>query len=360
MRGAGTSVAVAGPPPDSDGPSRHGAYPGSDEGGALPADDLLDHPDRPRPLLVLAKPSHDAEGREQVERVRRVLTTAAGGAPVEVRAPASDEEYAAAVASAVEPVPRDVVVLGGDGSVHRLLQELHDQRLLPATVGLVPAGTGNDLARSAGIPLEPQDAAPVAATGRPAPRGLLLDDTGGVVVNAVHAGVGAEATASAGEVKGVLGKAAYAVGALRAGLTTRGWHLRVVVDGRTVADGSEPVLMVTLALGSSVGGGTRVAPTARPDDGLAEVVLARGTSAIARTSFARDLRKGRHTRRRDVTVTRGQEVLVEAVGPQDAFHVSVDGDVPPGRIRRRTWRVEPDAWRLRVPTAPPATAPPSP
>lgn len=309
---------------------------------------------------MLAKPSHDAEEREQVDCVRRALTTAAGGAPVEVRAPASDEEYAAAVASVGEPVPRDVVVLGGDGSVHRLLQELHDQQLLPATVGLVPAGTGNDLARSAGIPLDPQDAAPVAATGRAAPRGLLVDDTDGVVVNAVHAGVAAEATAHAGDVKGLLGRAAYVVGALRAGVTSRGWHLRVVVDGRTVADGSEPVLMVTLALGSSVGGGTRVAPAARPDDGLVEVVVARGTSTVTRTSFARDLRKGRHTRRSDVTVTRGREVLVEAVRPKDAFHVSADGDVPPGRIRRRSWRVEPDAWRLRVPTDPPATAPPSP
>lgn len=81
---------------------------------------------------------------------------------------------------------------------------------------------------------------------------------------------------------------------------------------------------------------------------------------MTRTSFARDLRKGRHTRRSDVTVTRGREVLVEAVRPKDAFHVSADGDVPPGRIRRRSWRVEPDAWRLRVPTDPPATAPPSP
>ncbi|MGD8201237.1 diacylglycerol/lipid kinase family protein [Ornithinimicrobium sp. W1679] len=338
------------------GPSR----PRTDEGADLTADDDVTRADHRRPVLVLARPPGDDDEHSRVERVRRLLATAAAPAQVEVRAPGSDEEYAAAVSSLARPGRRDVVVLGGDGSVHRLLQELHDQRLLPATVGLVPTGTGNDLARSAGIPLDPEAAAPLAATGRPDPRGLLVDDTGGVVVNAVHAGVAAEATAHAGEVKGVFGKAAYAVGALRAGLTSRGWHLRIVVDGRTVVDGSAPVLMVTLALGSSVGGGTLVAPAARPDDGLAEVVVALGTSPAARTSFARDLRKGRHTRRSDVTVTRGREVLVEAVGPRDAFHVSADGEVPPGRLRRRTWRVEPDAWRLRVPGSPPAASLPRP
>ncbi|WP_162802798.1 diacylglycerol/lipid kinase family protein [Ornithinimicrobium avium] len=302
----------------------------------------------PRPLLVLARPATDDDGRAALERVRQLLE---GVAPhgVEVRTPGSDQAYADAVASVAEPSPRDVVVLGGDGSVHRLLQELHDQQVTGSTVGLVPAGTGNDLARSVHLPLEAQDSAPVAVHGRPAPRGLLVDDTGGVVVNAVHAGVAAEATVHAGEVKGIFGKAAYAVGALRAGLTSRGWHLRLVVDGRTVVDGSRPVLMVTLALGSSVGGGARVAPDARPDDGLVDVVVARGTSPVARLGFARDLRRGRHTARSDVTVTRGREVLVEAVGPKDAFHLSADGEVSPARISRRSWRVEPGAWRLRVP-----------
>ena len=315
-----------------------------------------DHEDDAGPaarVLVLTKPSPDAAESARHERVCRQLG-ALVPAGVDVRAPGPDPEYAAAVTSLAGPGHRDVVVLGGDGSVHRLLQELHDQQLSGpdgpvGAVGLVPTGTGNDLARSAGIPLDADRAAPFAVTGRPVPRPLLVDDAGGVVVNAVHAGIAAEATAHAGEVKGLLGRAAYAVGALRAGLTSTGWHLRVVVDGRTVADGSRPVLMVTLALGSSVGGGTRVAPGARPDVGLAEVVVAHATSPAARVGFARDLRRGRHTARPDVVVERGREVVVEAVGPRDAFRLSTDGEVSSGRISRRTWRVEPQAWRLRVP-----------
>ncbi|WP_161964968.1 diacylglycerol/lipid kinase family protein [Ornithinimicrobium cerasi] len=300
-----------------------------------------------RPVLVLVNVRAGSAQEEQVGQVCRLLTSRSPSG-TEVRDLATDEEYAEVVATADG---RDVIVVGGDGSVHRLLQELHDQDLLGrcGPVGVVPMGTGNDLARGAGLPLERDRAVVVALTGRPASRGLLVDGDGGVVVNAVHCGVAAEATAPAADVKGLLGRAAYAVGALRAGLTSTGWHLRVVLDGRVVADGSARVLMVSAAVGPSVGGGTPIAPQAVPDDDVVDVVLARGTSPAARLGFARDVRRGRHTRRADVTVASGREVLVEALTAQDAFRVNADGEVSAEPTRSRTWRHAPDAWTLRVP-----------
>lgn len=300
---------------------------------------------RPARTLVLTNPDSGSAEDDLVDRVCRVLEEHAGGG-IEVRSPADDAEYAEVLASAAG---RDVVVVGGDGSVHRLLQEAHDQGLLDrlGPVGVVPLGTGNDLARGARLPLDCGQAARVAVRGAPTRRDLLVDDDGGVVVNAVHAGVAAEATAQEGDVKGVLGKAAYGYGALRAGLTSLGWHLRVVVDGETVVDGTDAVLMVTLALGPWVGGGTPVAPHAQPDDGRAEVMVARGVSARARLGFARDLRKGRHTERPDVTTTSGREIRVEAVGPEDAYRVNSDGDVAQERITARTGRLLDQGWQLR-------------
>lgn len=267
-----------------------------------------------------------------------------------MRDPATDEEYAEAVASAAG---REVVVVGGDGSVHRLLQQMTDQALgeQVAAVGVVPMGTGNDLARHAGVPLDWRQAVEVALAGRPVSRGLLVDDDGQVVINVAHCGVGAEATAHAAEVKGLLGAAAYVWGSVRAGLTSTGWHLRVVVDGETVAGGSERLLLVSVALGSSVGGGTLIAPQARHDDDLVDVLVVRGTSLRARVGFARDLRRGRHTRRDDVTVVRGREITVEAVREDDAFRVNADGEVSPVPVQGRRWRLVENAWRLRVPEA---------
>lgn len=300
-----------------------------------------------RPLLVLV---NRAAGSVEVAQLDEVCRTLEARSPsgIEVRDPAPGAEYAETVATAVG---RDVVVVGGDGSLHQLLQELSDQDLLGqvGAVGLVPMGTGNDLARGTGLPLEPLEAVPVAVGGKVRGRSLLIDGRGEVVANAVHCGVAAEATARAADVKGRLGRAAYVWGALRAGVTSTGWHLRVTVDGTTVVDGSDRVLMVSAVLGSTVGGGTPIVPPSPEDDGLVHVVVACGTSPWARVGFARALRRGRHAERDDVLVVSGREVLVEAVDPRDAFRVNTDGEVSEGRSLTRRWRLQREAWRLRVP-----------
>ena len=301
----------------------------------------------PRPTLVLVNVSAGSAEADLVEQVCRALEVHSPSG-IEVKDAQSDQEYAAAVASAQG---RDVVAVGGDGSVHRLLQELTHQDLLGrvGAVGVVPLGTGNDLARGAGLPLDWQEAAAVAVGGTPVARGLLVDEEGHVVTNVVHCGVAAQATAHAADVKGLLGRMAYIWGAFRAGVTRRGWHLRVVVDGRTVDDGTERVLMVSAAVGPSVGGGTEIAPTADGSDGKVDVVTAHGTSVRARVGFALDLRRGRHTEREDVTVTHGREVVVQAVTWRDAFAINADGDVAEQRLLSRRWELREDAWLLRVP-----------
>ncbi len=140
-------------------------------------------------------------------------------------------------------------------------------------VGLIPMGTGNDLARSLGIPLDPCEAVEVVLRGRERPMDLLVAGDGTIVVNAVHVGVGALAAEEATPLKPLLRRVAYAAGALLAGVRAKGWHLRVRADGRTIADGRRRILMVGVGNGTSIGGGTPLTPQARPDDGLADVVV---------------------------------------------------------------------------------------
>jgi diacylglycerol kinase family enzyme len=163
----------------------------------------------------------------------------------------------------------------------------------------------------------------------------------------VHAGIAAEATSNAEQLKGVLGTAGYAMGALRAGVVAHGWHLRVRVDDEVVTEGDRPVLMVSIAVGRSVGGGTLIAPGASPTNGQAQVMVCTATDPSARASFAWDLQRGRHTAREDVTVLRGRSVRVEAVG-EHPFGVNTDGDLD-GEHWSRLWTVQDNAWVCRVP-----------
>jgi YegS/Rv2252/BmrU family lipid kinase len=241
---------------------------------------------------------------------------------------------------------RTLVVVGGDGSVHTTVAALHDRGELgpDRPLGLVPLGTGNDLARTLGIPLDPAEAARALLTGRPRRLDLIVDDEDGVVVNAVHLGVGAEAAERAGALKDRLGKAAYAVGGVLAGATATGWGLRVEVDGEAVHT-DDDVLMVGVANGRTIGGGSELAPDAQPDDGLLDVIIATSTGPLARLGFGVAMREGEHVEREDVLVVRGRRVTVSG----DPFPLNADGELT-GPVSSRTWTVQPGAWSLLVPS----------
>jgi len=241
------------------------------------------------------------------------------------------------------------VAAGGDGSLHTLIAELHRRQELDASpVGLIPLGTGNDLARTAGVPLRPAAAAhallDALREGGAQPRELLVDDDGGIVINAVHLGIGAEAARTAERWKPRLAMTAYPLGAVAAGLRNAGWRLRVEADGQLLSDVDRRVLMVGLALGRSIGGGSPLAPDARPDDGLVDVVVSAATGPLARVSYAFRLRRGEHVERPDVRHVRARHVTVSG----QPFSFNADGEVG-GPVRRREWTVEPRAWRLLVP-----------
>lgn len=281
---------------------------------------------------------------EQVEQVGRVLAELEGPASSHVRVLERDEDLRDVLRSGVSRV----VVLGGDGSVNRAVAALHRLGLTGVAtgpdLGLVPLGTGNDLARATGIPLDPADAARLVLTGRHQPMDLVTDDAGGVVVNAVHVGVGAEAAQSASRLKPLLGLLAYPLGAVFAGLRSSGWRLRVVVDGQVLADDHRRALMVGIGNGPSIGGGTHLLPGARPDDGLLDVVVSRATGPLARTRFAAALREGTHLDDPEVRSARGRSVTVAG----EPFGVNADGELG-DEVTRRTWTVQPGAWSLLRP-----------
>ncbi|MGW0803483.1 diacylglycerol/lipid kinase family protein [Nonomuraea sp. NPDC002799] len=293
-----------------------------------------------RKLLAIANP---AAGGDDEETRRTVLRTLGAEADVVDRVVEGPADLDRVLAEHPGRVP---VVLGGDGTLHRVVAALLGRDELAARpVGLIPMGTGNDLARALGIPLDPREAALVVLHGAERRLDLLVDDDGGIVLNAVHVGVGAVASQQATALKPVLRRAAYAVGALLAGMRSQGWHSKVRVDGTLVADGRRRVLMVGIGNGSSIGGGTPLAPGARPDDGLADVVVSFAVSPWARAAYGVLLRLGRHRERHDVVSLRARSVVVEG----EPVPANADGELLPP-APHRAWTLRPGAWRVIAPS----------
>jgi diacylglycerol kinase family enzyme len=236
---------------------------------------------------------------------------------------------------------RTLVVAGGDGSLHAAVNALHRVgRLETADVGLIPLGTGNDMARSARIPLDPINAARTVLNGDSHAHDLLMSADKTVAINAVHLGIGAEAVRAGAHAKRLLGPAGYPVGAILAGIRQTGWSLDVVVDGqRQPRDGR--VLMVGISVGRTIGGGTPLAPDAEVDDGSADVTVSSATGPFRRVRFAARLRAGRHPQLRDVATARGRVISVTG----DPVRANVDGEVSKPQSGW-TWTLHPHAWRL--------------
>lgn len=291
------------------------------------------------PLLLITNSDAGSGEDENVERALAVLREAAD---VEVCATSDRGELDGVLH---RRGGRRVVVAGGDGSLHAVVAALHRRHELSGTVlGLIPLGTGNDFARGTEIPLEPEEAARLVVRGDVRPVDLIVDCVGEVVVNNVHIGVGAEASRKAHKWKQRLGRIGYGIGAAMASVNPPFVRLRVEVDGEVVADLAHPILQVSVGNGSTVGGGTELAPDADPEDGRVDVMVSFAVGPFSRFGYVLGLRRGEHHKRDDVLYVRGSTVSVSG----QSFYCSADGELY-GPERNRTWRVEKAAFSMSLP-----------
>ncbi|WGL52265.1 diacylglycerol kinase family protein [Nocardioides sp. BP30] len=290
--------------------------------------------------LVLTSPAAGNTEEEVLEPALAVLREAGA---VEVTATGSAEELDAALQ---RRDGRTLVVAGGDGSLHAVVNGLHRRDELDATpLGLLPLGTGNDFARGLDLPTDPAEAARVIVTGTARPLDLLLDEDDGVVVNSAHTGAGAEAARAGHSWKQRWGRAGYAIGAVRALIDPPEVRLRVEVDGEEVCTPDDRVLQVAIGNGRYVGGGAPLTPEAEPDDGYADILVASTRGLGARLAYAAGMLVGRHHERTDVTALRGRSVRISG----EEFWCSEDGELT-GPYRERSWRLLPAAYAILVGT----------
>jgi YegS/Rv2252/BmrU family lipid kinase len=238
-----------------------------------------------------------------------------------------------------------VVAVGGDGTVGACAAGLADAGAaggspggsgVRAALGVIPAGGGNDAARSLGLPATD----PLAAAGlltrlrrRPAD---LASVAGRAYLNVAGAGFDSEVNRVANQRLGwARGRPRY-VGAVLAELVVgRTATFELVLDGQ---DRRVSGWLVAVANGPSYGGGMRVAPRASLADGLLDVVV---IGAIGKLEFLRTFPtvfSGRHVQHPAVAVHRAARVDLDA---DRRLAVYADGE-PAGTLPA-TFEVRPSA-----------------
>lgn len=253
-------------------------------------------------------------GRAAVSRLR-----AAGHEVHEVVAGSAEQARSACAALVAHGV--DVlVVCGGDGGVSMAADLCAGT---PTAVAVLPAGTGNDTARSLGIPLRGGAQDVLLADHRRTIDTLHIPELDRHVVGSVPAALDARISDRANRWPRVAGPAAYTLSALvEIALLRRQPPLRytLTVDGR--AQQIEALVVVPANL-PFFGGGLRIAPGADPADGLLDLVVITPVTPAQGLGLLRAVRAGRHTSHPAVRVTRAREVRIE--GPADVV-AQGDGD----------------------------------
>jgi YegS/Rv2252/BmrU family lipid kinase len=159
----------------------------------------------------------------------------------------------------------NLVVIGGDGTLHEVLNGLDDPTR--CTLGLIPAGTGNDFAEAAGIPLDAAEAAQVILQKNAKPVDFLqIGDRRCMNVSGLGIDVEVLERCARGRMKG---KLKYFMSLLQTIFSYKGCKVSMDVDGETQ---TKDLLLAAACNGSQFGGGIPICPVAEIADGKIDVI----------------------------------------------------------------------------------------
>ncbi|MCL2780974.1 MAG: YegS/Rv2252/BmrU family lipid kinase [Actinomycetia bacterium] len=201
-----------------------------------------------------------------------------------------------------------VVSVGGDGTLASIAEPVAKAG---CALAILPAGRGNDFARTLGLPADAERLAAILARGQTRPIDMLRLDAGAprLVAGSVYCGVDAAAAELVDHLRWMPGPAQYPCAALRTFASFRPAQFRIDVDGavRELSAAS-----VVVANSQYYGSGMKIAPSADLSDGLAEVVTIEVRSRRALMTSLPKVYDGRHVELPQVHVTRGRRIAINA------------------------------------------------
>jgi diacylglycerol kinase (ATP) len=284
-----------------------------------------------REITLLTNPSSGkGRGREVAEAAADRLSRA--GCRVRCLTGANADESRAMARRAVEDGVDTLVVVGGDGMVNLAAQAAVGSG---TTLGVLPAGTGNDVARSLGIPRSDNGAAVDVILGSRTRRVDVARAGRSYFVTVLAAGFDAVVNERANAMSWPRGRLRYTVATAAELRVFRPLTYSLDLDGRVHR---LDAMLVAVGNGPSFGGGLRIAHGASMDDGWLDVVVIKPMSKAELARTYPRLYRGGHTRHRQyehhrvrrVTVA-GPDVVAYADGERfEALPVTVD--VVPGAL----------------------------
>lgn len=257
---------------------------------------------------------------------------------------------------------RFIIACGGDGTISEVANGILRSGAT-AELGILPSGTGGDFRRTLAIPTNAAAAARALRegttrrmdAGRVSFRNHQGEDEeryfinvaslgmGGAVVERVKANPLAWLPANASRVLG--GRVAFAAAALHTTLTFSKPTLEIELDDRPAF--RLRLANLCIANAQYFGGGMRVAPTARVNDGLLDIISIGDLSALGILANSYRIYLGTHLGMQQVKHTRARQLAVRAADHREPVRLEVDGELA-GQLPA-TFHIAPGALLVRSP-----------
>lgn len=189
-----------------------------------------------------------------------------------------------------------LIAMGGDGTLHEVLNGIVDMD--NTTLGLIPLGTGNDFAATTGIPLNAKVAAENIAFRAPTAIDYIELDSGLRSINAVGMGIDVDVLKYVYD-NNMTGKSKYLKAFIKCLRTYKSTKFKASWDGgeEKVYDG----IIACLGNGKQIGGGIKLFPEAKFDDGYMDLVIVDYLSRFRTLIAFIKLTTGRVNKIREVT-----------------------------------------------------------
>lgn len=227
-----------------------------------------------------------------------------------------------------------LIAVGGDGTVNEVANGLlrASQGRPAGTLGVIPVGSGNDFSKMISLPPDWRAGVQriLAGTPRWVDVGRVIGDSPAAgydhgshyFTNGLDTGFGALVAMHAHEVPYLRGTAMYLAAVLKTLANYSVPHVKIDLDDDPIEQRST---MVAISNGRCYGGGFWVTPNAQVDDGLLDVMIAKGLGRLGILSLLPKVMKGTHVGDPRVYFAQARRVVIES---PDALTVEADGEIP--------------------------------
>jgi diacylglycerol kinase (ATP) len=257
-------------------------------------------------IAVVVNPTSGKRKGEHIAREAAQILRGHGHQVHEIRGEDAREAHAQLEARIAESRPDVVAVVGGDGALHELLPTLHANSL---TTAMIPAGTGNDVARHLGV-RDPHVALDAIRANRTRSIDLIrIDDK--LVATVVASGFDSKVNERANAMTWPRGNMRYNLAILKELREFEPLSFTLEADGQ---HRDRRAMLVAVANLPSFGGGLRIGEGALDDDGLLDIIVIHPVSKLRLIRVFPMLYKGTHIHQPEVERIRAKRVTWAADG----------------------------------------------